>query len=62
MRERSVAGATEAIRALLAAPPDRDATRTFAEGFSWDPTTAGQIALFDEIVRGRSSVHPDGLA
>jgi glycosyltransferase involved in cell wall biosynthesis len=38
-----------AIRGLLAAPPDRAATRSYAEGFDWRSTTEGQIALFEEI-------------
>jgi glycosyltransferase involved in cell wall biosynthesis len=38
------------IRDLLADPPSRAETRTYAEGFSWDETTEGQIALFQEIL------------
>jgi glycosyltransferase involved in cell wall biosynthesis len=38
------------IAALRAAPPARTATRRYAEGFSWDATVAGQLALFDEIL------------
>jgi teichuronic acid biosynthesis glycosyltransferase TuaC len=34
---------------LLAAPPARDATRRYAEGFDWQSTTAGQIELFQRI-------------
>jgi glycosyltransferase involved in cell wall biosynthesis len=40
-----------AVRAVLAAPPERAATRRYAEGFSWDDTVAGTLALFDEVVR-----------
>lgn len=39
----------DAIRALLAAYPDRAATRRYAEGFSWDDTTAGQRAIFQRL-------------
>ncbi len=39
----------DAIGALLAAPPDRALTRAYAEGFDWQDTTEGQIALFEEI-------------
>ncbi len=35
---------------LLVDPPPRAATRAYAEGFSWDATTAGQLALFREVV------------
>jgi len=38
-----------AARRLFADPPDRAATRAYAEHFSWDETTSGQIALFSRI-------------
>ncbi len=38
-----------AARQLFANPPDRAATRAYAEQFSWDETTAGQLALFSRI-------------
>jgi teichuronic acid biosynthesis glycosyltransferase TuaC len=40
-----------AARQLFADPPDRAATRAYAEQFSWDATTAGQLALFGSVVR-----------
>jgi glycosyltransferase involved in cell wall biosynthesis len=40
-----------AARALLAQGPNRAATRAYAEQFSWDETTAGQIALFGRVAR-----------
>ena len=42
-------GLVDAIRELLAAPPQREATRLYAEGFDWQVTTAGQIELFHDI-------------
>lgn len=48
-RERSVDALTDAIRALLANYPDRSATRRYAERFSWDDTTRGQLELFQSI-------------
>lgn len=39
-----------AVQRLFAALPDRAATRTYAEPFSWDETTAGQIALFRRVI------------
>ena len=39
-----------AVADLLANPPDRGATRAYAEKFSWDDTTRGQIALFSRIL------------
>jgi glycosyltransferase involved in cell wall biosynthesis len=41
-----------AVRDLAAAPPSRVATRAYAEKFSWDATSAGQLRLF-EAVRAR---------
>ena len=38
-----------AISDLLAAPPERAATRAYAEQFDWQSTTDGQIALFREV-------------
>jgi glycosyltransferase involved in cell wall biosynthesis len=49
VEERSGPAIAEAIRTILAAPPDRGATRRFAEKFSWDATTEGQIELFRQI-------------
>jgi glycosyltransferase involved in cell wall biosynthesis len=45
---RSLANAAEQ---LLATPPERDATRRYAQAFSWDSTTAGQLKLFQDLVR-----------
>jgi teichuronic acid biosynthesis glycosyltransferase TuaC len=39
-------GIAAGVRQLFAALPDRAATREYAELFSWDDTTAGQLALF----------------
>ncbi len=39
-----------AVRNLRASPPDRSETRAFAENFSWDRTTQGQLDLFGEIL------------
>jgi glycosyltransferase involved in cell wall biosynthesis len=48
--ERSAEAFAQAIRGLLADRPDRAAVRRYAEGFSWEATTQGQIALFRGIV------------
>jgi len=48
--ERSAPALAAAIRDLLAAPPARAATRAYAERFGWEPTTAGQIALFEAVL------------
>ncbi|SHH41670.1 glycosyltransferase family 4 protein [Massilia sp. CF038] len=50
MSERSARGVADAVNALRSAYPDRAATRRYAERFSWDATTAGQLALFRRIL------------
>jgi glycosyltransferase involved in cell wall biosynthesis len=50
MKQRSPDALAAAVTELLADPPDRAATRAYAEGFSWDATTAGQIELFEQII------------
>ncbi len=47
--ENTPAGIASAIRRLFDHPPARIATRAYAERFSWDATTAGQIALFRAV-------------
>jgi teichuronic acid biosynthesis glycosyltransferase TuaC len=49
IRERSSAAIAEGLRKLLASVPDRAATRAYAERFSWDTTTEGQLALFRRL-------------
>ncbi len=43
-------GIAAGVRKLFADPPDRTATRSYAEPFSWDETTAGQLALFRKVI------------
>ncbi len=50
---RSAEAIAEGVRALLAAPPSRAETRAYAEGFDWEETTRGQIALFERILARR---------
>lgn len=47
--ERNPSAIAEGVRRLISKTQDRSATRTYAEQFSWDETTAGQIALFRRI-------------
>ena len=49
MSERSTEALVQAAESLFAAYPDRQATRRYAEQFSWDATTQGQIDLFNKI-------------
>lgn len=62
MDERTPQGVADAINRLRAAYPDRAATRRYAERFSWDDTTAGQIALFQDILNRRLRVSPKAIA
>ena len=56
MDELSADGVASAVLALRGHPPDRAATRRYAEDFSWGATTRGQIALFDQILAARTPV------
>jgi len=47
---RTVAALTDAIHGLLKNPPERAETRRYAEQFSWEETTRGQLALFERVV------------
>jgi glycosyltransferase involved in cell wall biosynthesis len=51
MEELSARGVAEAVKALRANYPDRAATRSYAERFSWDDTTAGQLAIFEALAQ-----------
>jgi glycosyltransferase involved in cell wall biosynthesis len=50
MAERTPQGVADAVNALRANYPDRAATRRYAERFSWDDTTAGQLAVFNAVL------------
>jgi glycosyltransferase involved in cell wall biosynthesis len=52
--ERTPREIAHAVQSLLARPPARDATRRYAEGFSWEATTAGQLRLFEAVAAGRA--------
>ena len=43
-----------AVGTFFAAPPDRAATRAYAERFDWRSTTEGQVALFHQTCRRRA--------
>lgn len=48
--ERTPDSIAHAIRGLFAALPTRQATRAYAELFSWEATTSGQLALFRNVL------------
>jgi teichuronic acid biosynthesis glycosyltransferase TuaC len=47
-------GVVAAAERLFANLPSREATRAYAEGFSWEATTQGQLKLFREILECRN--------
>lgn len=52
---RNAAAIAATIRDIMADLPDRGATRRFAEQFSWDDTTRGQLALFRQVLAARET-------
>lgn len=58
MKTLDAQGVIEGVRHLFATYPDRAATRRYAEGFSWDATTQGQLALFQQILARRQPNTP----
>ena len=50
IEERTSVAIAAALRRLLDHPPARAATRAYAEGFSWDATTEGQLRLFSRAL------------
>ncbi len=58
LRDTTPSRLAAAVRDFLAAPPDRLATRAYAERFDWQSTTEGQIRLFHKICRRRAPRRP----
>ncbi|WP_151446682.1 glycosyltransferase family 4 protein [Lacisediminimonas profundi] len=52
LQQRSPDAIAQAVRALRRCLPTREQTRRHAQGFGWDDTTAGQLALFRHILAG----------
>jgi glycosyltransferase involved in cell wall biosynthesis len=50
LTERDGASIAEAMARLRSHPPDRQATRRYAEKFDWQPTTEGQIRIFRSLL------------
>ena len=51
MPERTAHGVAAGVKQLRATYPAHEATRAYAEGFSWDDTTQGQLNIFRQLVR-----------
>lgn len=47
---RTVESLATSISRLFTNYPDREATRRYAEQFSWDATTAGQLDIFNHLI------------
>jgi glycosyltransferase involved in cell wall biosynthesis len=60
LRNRSPEAAAEGVARLLAAPPDRAATRRHAERFSWAATARQHMAILGHAVRSWAWAHPPG--
>jgi teichuronic acid biosynthesis glycosyltransferase TuaC len=56
MNENTPLGIASTVRALFADLPTRAATRAFAERFSWEETSRGQLALFRRILARQAEV------
>lgn len=52
MSERSAFGVADGVGRLRTQMPERAATRRYAEQFSWDATTQGQLAIFGALAGG----------
>jgi glycosyltransferase involved in cell wall biosynthesis len=50
MADRTPDALAQAVEALFRALPSREETRAFAERYSWDETSDGQLRLFEQIV------------
>lgn len=51
MTERTSEGIVKAVRTLFANLPQRTATRRYAEQFSWNETSRGQVAIFTRVLQ-----------
>src|SRR6185437_14643447 len=51
MDNRTPEGIANAVRRLFAALPKRSATRQYAERYSWQDTSDGQLRLFERVVQ-----------
>ncbi len=55
MHDRTPEALADAVEGLFQSLPDRCTTRAFAERFSWDSTSAGQLEIFREISARRNN-------
>jgi glycosyltransferase involved in cell wall biosynthesis len=62
MRSLDGDGVAEGVTRLFSHLPNRTATRAYAEQFSWDATTQGQLRIFRHIVAERRACQHRGAA
>ena len=62
VRNRTPQEVARAIQHLRTHCPNRNATRLYAEQFSWAPTTEGQLELFNRILATRAPPFRRGVA
>jgi teichuronic acid biosynthesis glycosyltransferase TuaC len=55
MAERTPASLAASVRMLRANYPNHQATRRYAERFSWDDTTQGQLDLFQQVILDKAA-------
>ena len=60
MEARTPEALAAAAQRLFSNYPSRAETRRYAEGYDWDDTTRGQLALFERIVRGARAMSGTG--
>jgi teichuronic acid biosynthesis glycosyltransferase TuaC len=56
MSNRSPDGIAAAVQSMQRHYPDRATTRHYAEKFSWDETSVGQLRMFREIMKGNRAL------
>jgi glycosyltransferase involved in cell wall biosynthesis len=54
LKARTPEALSQAVKQLFQSPPARQKTRLFAEQFSWDATSLGQLRVFEEILANGS--------
>ena len=57
LRERTPDFIVQSVETVLGSPRNGAAIRAYAERFSWDQTTIGQLRMFDQIVRHSLNTH-----
>ncbi len=50
MPANTAEGVAQGVQDLMAKPPSRAETRAYAEGFGWEATSEGQLALFRRVL------------